>query len=39
MPGSNNAYYSGYSNLGGNPYGLSVGTHGGMFRGRRAWRW
>ena len=37
--GLNNAYYSGYSNLGGNPYGLSVGTNGGMFMGRRAWRW
>jgi hypothetical protein len=34
-----NSYYSGYSNLGGNPYGLSVGTRGGMIGGRRAWRW
>jgi hypothetical protein len=37
--GLNNAYYSGYSNLGGNPYGISAGTRGGMIFGRRAWRW
>jgi hypothetical protein len=34
-----NSYYGGYSNLGGNPYGISVGTRGGMIGGRRAWRW
>jgi hypothetical protein len=34
-----NAYVGGYSNVWGNPYGISVGTRGGMIGGRRAWRW
>ena len=33
------SYYGGYSNLYGNPYGVGVGTRGGAFLGRRAWRW
>ncbi len=32
-----NSYYGGSSNVYASPYG--VGTRGGMFYGRRAWRW